>query len=187
MNEDGRMARFDDLLKFAKLHSIKIGSIEDLISYRLKNEKLIMNISSKKINLKNYGMFNLKTFRNKLDGIDHYVITKGNFFLNKSTRVRVISLKTLKHINKINSVIFFKSIKYLSKFNNFALILIKNQSNDIISGESVKSSNILRYYGIGAQIIKDLKIKNMVLVSSSKKKIIGLEGYGIKITKQEII
>ncbi len=187
MNEDGRMARFDDLLKFAKTHSIKIGSIEELISYRLKNEKLIMNTNSKKIKLRNYGTFNLKTFRNKLDGVDHYVITRGNSFLNKSTRVRVISLKILKNINKINSVIFFKSINYLSKFNNFALILIKNQTNDIISGESVKSSNILRYYGIGAQIIKDLKIKNMVLVSRSRKKIIGLEGYGIKITKQEII
>ena len=80
-----------------------------------------------------------------------------------------------------------KSIKYLSQFNNFALIIIKNESFKTNKDESIKSTNILRYYGIGAQIIKDLKIKNMVLVSRSKKKIIGLDGYGIKITKQEII
>ena len=78
-------------------------------------------------------------------------------------------------------------MKYLSTFNNFALIIIKNQNSNTPKGETIKSSNILRYYGIGAQIIKDLKIKNMILVSRSRKKIIGLDGYGIKITKQEII
>ena len=75
----------------------------------------------------------------------------------------------------------------MSRFNNFVLIIIKNQTSKKLNDESVKSTNILRYYGIGAQIIKDLKIKNMILVSRSKKKIIGLDGYGIKITKQEII
>ena len=82
---------------------------------------------------------------------------------------------------------YLNSIKYLSRFNNFALIIIKNQGSKIINDENVKSTNILRYYGIGAQIIKDFKIKNMILVSRSKKKIIGLDGYGIKITRQEII
>ena len=65
--------------------------------------------------------------------------------------------------------------------------MIKNKILDTNNDESIKSTNILRYYGIGAQIIKDLKIKNMVLVSRSKKKIIGLDAYGIKITKQVII
>ena len=65
--------------------------------------------------------------------------------------------------------------------------MIKNQSTRVIKDETIKSTNILRYYGIGAQIIKDFKIKNMILVSRSRKKIIGLDGYGIKITKQEII
>tara|TARA_B110000971_G_scaffold214310_1_gene246223 strand:+ start:6 stop:1076 length:1071 start_codon:yes stop_codon:yes gene_type:complete len=187
MNEDGRMARFDDLLKFAKIHNIKIASIEDLISYRLKNEKLIFNSNSKKIKLKKFGVFNLNTFINKLDDTQHYAITKGKFDFSKPIRVRVISIKITKSLDQLNNNIFLKSVKYLSKFNNFALILIKNQINDPVHGEVIKSSNILRYYGIGAQIIKDLKIKNMILVSRSRKKIIGLDGYGIKITKQEII
>jgi 3,4-dihydroxy 2-butanone 4-phosphate synthase/GTP cyclohydrolase II len=187
MNEDGRMARLDDLLKFAVKHNLKIASIEDLISYRLKNEKLIFNIISKKIKIKKFGLFNLNIFKNKLDSSDHYAITKGKFNLKKSTRVRVISLKIPKRIEKLNNSIFIKSMKYLSTFNNFALIIIKNQNSNTPKGETIKSSNILRYYGIGAQIIKDLKIKNMILVSRSRKKIIGLDGYGIKITKQEII
>ena len=77
----------------------------------------------------------------------------------------------------------------MSKYNNFALIVIRNQNLSFLkkSKEVRKGSNTLRYYGIGAQIIKDLKIRNMILVSRSRKKIIGLEGFGIKIIKQEII
>ena len=68
MNEDGRMARLDDLLKFAKKHNLKIASIEDLISYRLKNEKLISKIKIKKLKLKNW-FFDLNIFKNKLDNL----------------------------------------------------------------------------------------------------------------------
>ena len=188
MNEDGRMARLDDLFKFSKKHNIKIASIEDLISYRLENEKFVINTSSKQIKLDQYGNFNVKIYKNIMDNSEHYVITKGKFKKNKSARVRVIST------NIVNNLINFKnnsiksSLKYLTKFNNFALILIKDSNlKSIKRNDKPKTSNILRYYGIGAQIIKDLKINNMILVSRSKKKIIGLDGYNIKITKQEII
>ena len=187
MNEDGRMARLDDLLNFAKIHKLKIASIEDLITYRLKNEKLISKIKSKKIRFKKLGIFDLNIFKNKLDNLNHLAITKGKFSLNKSSRVRVISIKKFNKLENLQNHIFIKSLKYLSQFSNFALIIIKNETSNLNKDESVKSTNILRYYGIGAQIIKDLKIKNMVLVSRSNKKIIGLDGYGIKITKQEII
>ena len=82
MNEDGRMARFDDLLKFSHKHKLKIASIEDLISYRLKNEKLINNTSSKQIIIKKFGNFNLKVFKNKLDSLEHYSITKVQDWLS---------------------------------------------------------------------------------------------------------
>jgi len=187
MNEDGRMARLDDLFKFANKHNLKIASIEDLISYRLKNEKFVFNISNKKIKIKKIGYFNLNIFKNKLDGLEHYVLSKGKFDSKKSTRVRVISINISKGIEKINNSLYLKSIRYLSRYNNFALIIIKNQILKKVKDDTVKSTNILRYYGIGAQIIKDLRIKNMILVSRSRKKIIGLDGYDIKITKQEII
>ena len=73
------------------------------------------------------------------------------------------------------------------QFNDFALIIIKDQKTLKQKIFEEYKNNIIRYYGIGAQIIKDLGIKNMILVSRSKKKIIGLEGYGIKIIRQEII
>ena len=187
MNEDGRMARFDDLLRFSQKHKLKIASIEDLISYRLKNEKFITNVSSKQILIKKFGSFNLRIFKNKLDNLEHYSITKGKFIPNKPVRVRVISVNFMNDVINLNTDIFNKSLKYLSKFSNFALIVINNQHTNILNGENIKTNNILRYYGIGAQIIKDLKIKNMILVSRSKKKIIGLDGYGIRIFKQEII
>jgi 3,4-dihydroxy 2-butanone 4-phosphate synthase/GTP cyclohydrolase II len=187
MNEDGRMARFEDLLKFAKKHNLKIASIEDLISYRLKNEKFMFNILNKNIRVKKIGSIILSIFKNKLDGLEHYALSKGNFHTNKAVRVRVISVNIESGIERLKNKIYLDSIKYLSKYNNFILIVIKNQSTRVIKDETIKSTNILRYYGIGAQIIKDFKIKNMILVSRSRKKIIGLDGYGIKITKQEII
>ena len=76
-----------------------------------------------------------------------------------------------------------KSLKYFSKFNNFILIVISNDKIDKKEGDNA----ILRYYGIGAQIIKDLKVKNMILVTKTRKKIIGLEGFWTKNKKQEII
>ena len=187
MNEDGRMARIDDLLKFSKKHNLKIASIEDLISYRLKNEKFMSNTSNKKIKIKKFGTFNLSIFKNKLDDLEHYALTRGKLNVKKSVRIRVISVNIVKGIEKLSNSIFLNSVKHLSKYNNFVLIVIKNQILKINKDEKIKSTNILRYYGIGAQIIKDFKIKNMILVSRSRKKIIGLDGYGIKITRQEII
>ena len=187
MNEDGRMARFDDLKKFAFKHKLNIGSIEDLISFRLKNEKLISKFEQKKINLKNIGSFELKIFKNKLDNLIHYVVSKGEFVKSKKHRVRVISVTDPKKIINTQKSIFYKSVKYLNRFTTFALILITNNNEHLPKDEKINSTNILRQYGIGAQIIKELKIKNMILVSRTRKKIIALDGYGLKITNQEII
>ena len=189
MNEDGRMARFDDLIKFSKKHKIKIASIEELISYRLKNEKLVSITSKKSFSNNKYGNLETKIYKNKLDNSEHHVICKGIFKANKPVRVRVISTNIVKNLINFNENLLKDSLKYLSKYKNFALIVIKDHDLNSIksSADKFKSGNILRYYGIGAQIIKDLRIRNMILVSRSKKKIIGLEGFGIKIIKQEII
>ncbi len=181
MNEDGRMARLKDLYKFSIKHKIKIASIEDLIAYRLRNEKLINRVSSKNIIFKKKEHLELITYQNNLNLINNFVIKKGNFDSKKAIRVRVISIKNKnKNILKNNEVL--KSLNYLTKFNQFILVIINNKKI-----EKEKDSFILRYYGIGAQMIKDLKVKNMILISRNRKKIIGLDGFGIKIKKQEII
>ena len=184
MNEDGTMSRYKDLIPFAKKHKLKIAKIEDLISHRLKNERLIRCVSNRKIKVKKFGNFDLKTFKNKLDGLEHYAITKGKFSPSKSSRVRVISTNVLNNFFNFNNDIFKNSLKHLTKFTNFSLILVKGSNSNPATSEN---NSILRYYGVGAQIIKELKIKNMILVSRSKKRIIALKGYGIKIIKQEII
>ncbi len=187
MNENGRMARLDDLFKFSKKHKLKIASIEDLISYRLKNEKLVLNTNKKVLKTKKYGNFDLRTFKNKLDNFEHYSITRGKFKGSKPVRVRVVSINIINNKINFNNQILKNSLKYLSKFTNFVLIIIKSQNFALTKSNKDKYTNTLRYYGIGAQIIKDLKIRNMILITRSKKNIIGLDGYGIKITKQEII
>ncbi len=184
MNEDGTMARYRDLVIFSRKHKLKIAKIEDLISYRLKNEKLIKIISNKKVNITKFGNFDLKIFKNKLDNSEHIAIVKGKIKKNKSIRVRVISMNTINNLLNFNNNVYKKSLKYLNRFNNFALILIKNVN---LNTQKTESGKILRYYGIGAQIINELNIKKMTLVSRSKKRIIALKGYGIKITKQEIL
>ncbi len=183
MNEDGRMARLKDLQKFAKKHNIKIASIEDLIAYRLKNEKYIIKIGNKTNNTNKEKNYQYIIYENKLNNSKNFVIKKGNFNSNKSIRVRVISAEFNNSKMILKDSRIKKSLKYLSKFANFVLIIINNKRKD----KSEKENITLRYYGIGAQIIKDLKVKNMILVTRTRKKIIGLEGFGLKIKKQEII
>ena len=83
MNEDGRMARLDDLVKFSKKHKIKIASIEDIIAHRLKNEKLVYKSFSKNISLKVIPKLQLSVYKNKLNQYESFVLTKGKFSANK--------------------------------------------------------------------------------------------------------
>ena len=182
MNEDGRMARLNDLFRFSKKHKIKLASIEDLISYRFKYEKLVNKISSKTLNIKRIGKINIFVYKNKLENNINFAIKRGEFNQRKSIPVRVLSNK-IGNKNIMNNNNIKKSLMVMSKYKNFLLLIINNKNN--ISKES--SINTLRYYGIGAQIIKDLNIRNMILISRSKKKIIGLEGFGLKIKRQIII
>ncbi len=182
MNEDGRMARLKDLYKFSKKHKIKLASIEDLISYRLKYEKLVIKLNSKNLFLKKNLRLNIHYYKNKLEENINFAITKGSLSPKKSIPVRVIST-SVNRSNILKNVKVKKSVKILSKFKSYLLLVINNQKN-IPKDNNI---NTLRYYGIGAQIIKDLNVRNMVLLSRSKKKIIGLDGFGLKIKKQIII
>ena len=182
MNEDGRMARLKDLYKFSKKHKIKLASIEDLISYRLKYEKLVIKLNSKNLFLKKNLRLNIHYYKNKLEENINFAITKGSLSPKKSIPVRVIST-SVNRSNILKNVKVKKSVKILSKFKSYLLLVINNQKN-IPKDNNI---NTLRYYGIGAQIIKDLNVRNMVLLSRSKKKIIGLDGFGLRIKKQIII
>ena len=198
MNEDGSMAKGEQLHLFAKKHKLKIAKIDDLIAYRLKKEKLIRLKKSSNIIIKNQ-KFKIKIFENLLDGSEHFALIKGNIKKKIVPRVRVISSDIVQNylINQKLPNSFNNTLNYFKKHNNCVLVFIKDTNlksvsqtlRDYKSKEFYRKGQdkLIKNYGIGAQIIKSLKIKNMILVTRSKKKVVGLEGYEIKITKQEII
>ena len=198
MNEDGSMAKGDDLFKFSKKHRLKIAKIEDLISYRLKIEKLIKLKKTSQIKVQEQ-IYKIMIFENLLDGSEHFALIKGKIKKGIIPRLRVISSNVVENylINQKLPNSFNKTLRYFKKFNNCVLIFIRDPNLQSVtqtlkqykSNEFYKKGHdkLIKNYGIGAQIIKSLKIKNMILVTSSKKKVVGLDGYGIKITKQEII
>jgi len=198
MNDRGVMAQGKELFDFAKKHNLKIGRIDDLIEYRLKVEKLIKFKKSDKILIKNQ-KYNIKIFENLLDGSENFALVKGDLKKNKNPRVRVISSNIVQNYlmgQKLPNS-FNQTIEHFKHHKECALIFIRDTNLKSVSQtlREYKSNKfykkgqdkLIKNYGIGAQIIKALNIKNMILVTKSKKKVVGLDGYGIKITKQEII
>ena len=198
MNDDGSMAKGKQLLNFIKKHKLKMGKIDDLIAYRLNKEKLIKLKKSSTIQIKKQN-YNIKIFENLLDGSENFALIKGNLKKNKNPRVRVISSNIIKNYlmgEKLPNS-FNQTIDYFKNHKDCVLIFIRDtnlksvsetlrgyKSKDFYEGGQDK---LIRNYGIGAQIIKALNIRKMILVTRSRKKVVGLDGYGIKITKQEII
>ena len=198
MNDNGTMAKGKQLVNFAKNHNLRLGKIDDLISYRLSREKLISFKKTSNISI-NKQSYKIKIFENKLDGSEHFALIKGNLIRNKNPRVRVISSNIVKNYlmgEKLPNS-FNHTISHFKKYKDCVLIFIRDTNLKSVS-ETLREykrkkfynkghDKLIKNYGIGAQIIKALNIKNMILVTRSKKKVVGLEGYGIKITKQEII
>ena len=198
MDDDGKMARGERLIYFAKKHKLKIGRIDDLIAYRLKKEKLIKLKKKSVIKVKGNKYF-IKIFENLLDGSEHFALIKGNMKKNIVPRVRVISSNVVENylIDQKLPNSFNKTLNYFKRYNNCVLVFIRDTNLKSVTQtlRDYKSKNfykkgkdkLIKNYGIGAQIIKSLNIKKMILVTRSPKKIVSLEGFGIKIIKQEII
>ena len=198
MNENGTMAKGQDLFDFAEKHKLKIGKIEDLLAYRLKKEKLIRLKKQSQISVKNQ-KYKIRIYENLLDGAEHFALVKGKIKRGITPRVRVISSNIVQNylINQKLPNSFNKTLNYFKKYQNCVLVFIKDSNLSSVTQtlkkyknkEFIKKGNdkSIKNYGIGAQIIKDLKIKNMILITRSLKKVIGLDGYGIKIKKQELI
>jgi len=143
--------------------------------------------------------YSIKIYENLLDGTENFALVKGNIKKNKNPRVRVISSNIIKNYlmgEKLPNS-FNQTIEHFKSHKDCVLVFIRDTNLKSVSEtlRGYKSKNfykkgqdkLIRNYGIGAQIIKSLNIKKMILVTRSKKRVIGLEGYGIKITKQEII
>ena len=198
MNDDGTMAKGQQLFNFTKRHKLKMGKIDDLIAYRLNREKLIKLKKTSVIKIKKQN-YNIKIFENLLDGSENFALIKGNIKKNKNPRVRVISSNIVRNYlmgEKLPNS-FNHTIEHFKNHKDCVLIFIRDSNlrsvSETLKGYKTRKfyssgqDKLIKNYGIGAQIIKALYIKKMILVTRSKKKVIGLDGYGIKITKQEII
>ncbi len=185
MNEDGTMARMPDLISFAKMHNLKLGTISDLIAYRRRYDNLVKEINSQKVNSIFGGEWQLKTFKDEISNSIHYTISKGTIRTNKGILVRMHVTNTFQDLlgiepkrqNQISD-----SMNQISKEGKGVLVLL-NFSYQSDNKED-KNSNTIRQYGIGAQILNALGINNIkLLTNSGTPKLIGLEGYGLKILK----
>tara|TARA_B110000259_G_scaffold58364_1_gene68939 strand:- start:9413 stop:10477 length:1065 start_codon:yes stop_codon:yes gene_type:complete len=182
MNDDGTMARRDDLFEFSKKHNLKIATISELIKYRTKNDKLIEKIAENKINSSFGGKFIAADYQNKIDNSKYKVLIYGKISEDDNILVR------MHHLNFNNDILandlgqnnnLAKSMKIIAKNGSGVVVIFSGSENTDKIDKS--HDNILRNYGIGAQILNDIGVKNMVLLSRSPKSVIGLEGYDLKI------
>ncbi|MBM3590011.1 MAG: 3,4-dihydroxy-2-butanone-4-phosphate synthase [Alphaproteobacteria bacterium] len=195
MNDDGTMARLPDLIKFAKKHNLKIATIADLIEYRRKKEKLIEIVKSQKFLSRIAGLVELKIYRSKIDGIEHLALIKGKIDSSQTILVRMHHLNIiadcLEEAQNPRSGLLNKSLKKINKAQNGVIVIIRQpheKIEDLFFNNQNPHQNFrndsqktLRNYGTGAQILADLGIKNLILLSNSKKSVIGLDAFGIKI------
>lgn len=205
MNEDGSMARVPDLIEIAKRFNLKIISIEDLISYRLKNESLIEREVDVKLPTL-YGSFKLYAYKQITTGQEHLALVKGTWNQNEPVLVRVHSScltgdifgscrcdcgpqlhKAMEMIEKEGKgVIVYmnqegRGIGLLNKLHAYKL---QEQGLDTVeANEELGYKPDERDYGVGAQILRDLKVKKMKLMTNNPTKRAGLVGYGLEIVE----
>ena len=193
MKDDGELARLPDLFKFSKKHNIKIASISDLISYRRKNEVFVKRVSESILDSKYGGVWRIIIFKNIIDNSEHMALVKGVIDTNHSVLVRVHALDLLSDVlgdqfsNRSGSELSI-AMKTIASNKNGVIILIRDTSPESLSKKIAKSINKskidnyhLRDYGVGAQILTDLGVKDMTILSNSKKTAIGLDGFGLTI------
>jgi len=195
MSDDGSMARLPELIKFAKKHSLKIGTVSDLIKYRLNNYKFIEMISERNFESEMGKNFKLKIFKNNLSGEKHYALVKNLTNNDEPIYVRMHKLDITKDIFEEKNLFgdeINKSFKIIEKKGKGAIVLINSDMSHkiekIFKRRDLKPNKLeLREYGVGAQILLELRIKNIILLSNSNKKIIALDGFGLEIIDQEKI
>ena len=192
MNDDGTMARLPDLVGFAQFHGLKIGTIEDLVKYRMKKDHFVKHIASSEFTSQNNDSFQIHIYRNFLDGLEHVALSKGEPDPNKESLVRVHKVDFAGDIlyeDSPRSGLIWDAMKDLVAYDGHSvLVLIREGSIDTLlerlgahkSSIDRKEQNI-REYGVGAQILVDQGVKKMRLITNTMPKLIGLEAYDLEL------
>lgn len=190
MKDDGSMARLPDLVAFAQLHGLKVGTITDLIAYRRRHDNLVQQVEEAVINSAYGGEWLLRVFRDAPDGNEHYALIKGPLETDKPVMVRMHVIDPLEDILALDPERAGQvpaAMRAIAAEGRGAVVMIRDTSPTAVSdrlrprGTSPKE---LRHYGVGAQILQALGVQEMVMLTNSPApRVVGLEGYDITITE----
>ena len=195
MSEDGSMARLPEIINFAKLHNLKVGTVSDLIKFRLKKTKIVKQISERPFESEMGSQFTLKVFQNTISGEEHYALVKNLNDEKQPVFVRMHRLNVTKDIFEEKNI-FGSEIKsafqLIEKNGSGAIVLINSDMSPNIlktfnKRKRSKNKLELREYGVGAQILSLLQINKIILLTNTKKRIIALDGFNIEIVDQRKI
>ena len=194
MNDDGTMARLPDLVAFAQLHGLKVAKIADLIAYRLRHDRLVERDIATTFTSRFGGDFRLQVYVNVLDGIEHVALVKGDVSSPEPVLVRVHAVNMLQDLlgegESGRGDQLHQAMRMIGDAGRGVVVILREPSPTSIServkvalGHSASPPADLRVYGIGAQILGDLGVKDMVLLSNTGRTIVGLEGYNLRVVE----
>ena len=194
MNDDGTMARLADLVAFAQRHALKLGSIADLIAHRRRTERLVRRVQDGVLHHAVGGEWRLAVYANTLDYAEHLVLTKGDLAAPTPAMVRVHAVDLVTDVlGGPQWSALHTAMRMIAAEGRGAVVLIRDPRPTSVSerirlmGGSPRPQAFLRDYGIGAQILVDLGVRDMVLLSNTQRTVVGLEGYGLNIVDQRPI
>ncbi len=197
MNDDGSMARMPDLVKFAQFHGLKIAKIADLIAYRLSHDRIVRRGAETTIDSRYGGAFRMLVYVNQIAYAEHIALVKGDLAKGGPPLVRMHALEVLHDLLGDRSGgrggEIPAAMRMIAAAGRGVIVLIREPNptrfSDTVAarlaGEARGTG--LRDYGIGAQILLDLGIRDMILLSNTKRTIVGLEGYGLTVVEQRPI
>jgi 3,4-dihydroxy 2-butanone 4-phosphate synthase/GTP cyclohydrolase II len=194
MNDDGTMARLPDLVAFAQLHGLKVAKIADLIAYRLKHDRLVERDVATTFTSRFGGDFRLQVYVNVLDGIEHVALVKGDVTTAEPVLVRVHAVNMLQDLlgegESGRGDQLHQAMRMIGEAGRGVVVILREPSPRSIServkvalGHQASPPADLRVYGIGAQILGDLGVKDMILLSNTGRTIVGLEGYNLRVVE----
>ncbi|WP_411340139.1 3,4-dihydroxy-2-butanone-4-phosphate synthase [Sphingopyxis sp. J-6] len=193
MNDDGSMARLDDLIPFARRHGLKIGTIADLIAYRHRNDRLVECVSDEPFESDYGGDWRLKSYRNKVDGSINMVLQKGAVDPEGTTLVRMHPVSLLDDLMGrpgARKRRLQRSMDAIGEAGSGVIVLLMRPLPGSAEAEATPPPSggmDLRTYGIGAQILADLGVHAMELLTPSHNNLVGLEGYGLSVVGERSI
>jgi 3,4-dihydroxy 2-butanone 4-phosphate synthase/GTP cyclohydrolase II len=181
MNEDGTMARLDDLVEFARLHDLKIGTIRDLIAYRMRNDHLVERIGEDVFESEFGGAWRLITYRDRVANDQAYVLQKGRVVPGEPTLARVHPISIFDDVlgapgARQNTL--QRAMSAIGHHGSGIIVVLTTRIG--MRGEWTRDEEI-RNIGIGSQILADLGVTEMTLLSNSRPDLVALEGFGITI------